>query len=79
MKSGKYRGQLRELNIYEINNVSGGLRFATGTGGIFSPKNLAAAARFSRGLGYLSGAFGVGYTIGTYGYNAYSRYRYNAE
>ncbi len=70
--------QIRELDDRELMLVSGGRDFGTGVGGLFSPKNLAAATRLSTGLGYLSAAFGVGFTIGTYGYSAYSRYKYNS-
>ena len=70
------REQIRELDVSELKLVSGGI-FGTGYGGMFGPANIAAAGRLVSGLGYLGGAFSIGFAIGTFGYRTYTRYKYN--
>ncbi len=65
-----------ELDIATLENISGGISLGTGAGGIFSPANIATAGRLVTGLGYLGSAFGVGYAIGTFGYQGYNKLRY---
>lgn len=71
--------QIRELDEDRLSMVSGGFNFGTGPGGIFSPKNLGAAGRFAGGVGLLYTSFRVGWDIGSYGYTAWSRYKYNSR
>ena len=65
-----------ELDEKSLSLVSGGIALGTGAGGIFSPTNIAAAGRLVTGFGYLGSAFGVGYAIGTFGYQGYNHLRY---
>lgn len=48
---------MKELQLNEVQEVSGGF---------YSVSNLAAATRFTGALGFLSGAFQVGFTAGTW-------------
>ncbi len=79
MELSVYEDQIRELDVREINLVSGGFAFGTGLGGIFSPRNVSAALRLGGGIGLVYSSFKIGWDIGSYGYKAYNRYKYNSN
>ena len=55
---------MKNLSQNQLSQVNGG--YGTGPDGIFSETNLASAGRFARGLGYVGGAFSVGWAIGSW-------------
>jgi hypothetical protein len=73
------RNEVRELNNNEIDLVNGGLDFGTGPGGIFSLRNVTRAVRFAGGLGLLYQSGQLGYDLGSWGYNTYTRYKYSSR
>ncbi len=60
---------MRELTLNEIEGVSGGFDWGTGSNGIFSPTNFSSASRFAGGVGLVYGSFRAGYSVGTWAYN----------
>jgi hypothetical protein len=61
---------MRELTVDELSAISGGLELGTGTGGIFSAGNIAAASRLLAGAGALYAAWQFGTRIGRGIYNS---------
>lgn len=57
---------MRELNMQEVEQISGGFNGFTGAGQIFGAESIGAASRFAGGLGLIYGAYNVGYSAGTW-------------
>lgn len=75
---------LRELSPNEMTLVSGSrpegfLNALINSGGLFSPTNIAKASRLVGGLGFIYGAYRVGYSIGTVAYNVGSNAYYGGK
>lgn len=57
---------MRELNVQEAEQVSGGFDGWTGAGQIFGADSIATASRFAGGLGLLYGAYTAGHSVGSW-------------
>ena len=79
MKQPKCSNKIVELELTRLENVVGGVSFGTGTGGLFGTASVSAALRLAGGLGLIYQAGKLGWDIGSYGYSAYSRYKYSTR
>jgi hypothetical protein len=72
--------QIRELELRETELVGGGaIELGTGAKGLFSARNVAGALRLAGGLGLLYQAGKLGWDLGSWGYNSYTRYKYSSR
>jgi len=69
---------LRKLEEHEVDLVSGGIDLL-GPGGLFSLRNLTRAGRLAGGVTLLYHSAALGYDIGSWGYNNYTRYKYSSR
>ena len=79
MNTLKNNQRIEELNGQQLEKVCGGVNFGTGAGGLFSIANVSSALRFAGGLGLIYQSGKLGWDIGSYGYSAYSRYKYSTR
>ena len=79
MNTVKNTKHIEVLSEHQIEKVCGGVNFGTGTGGLFGIANVSAALRLAGGLGLIYQSGKLGWDIGSYGYSAYSRYKYSTR